>query len=95
MALFSNVISGSFYRFVKDVVGTSVDDNEVPRFPDDTQFHPGTTFQIVRQPHAWPAHSTEGLFYTILVMGSEYNVHAADVEHGSERLSDAGRIVSN
>jgi hypothetical protein len=95
MGLFSNVISGSSYRFTKEVIGSSVDDNEKPRFPDDTHFEPGTEFQIARQPHAWPAHSAEGLFYTILVKGSEYNVHAADVEHGAERLSGTSRTTSN
>ena len=94
MGLFTNVLS-TFYRFTREVVGTSVDDRENPRFPDDTHFEPGTTFQIARQPHGWEAYPGNDLFYTIVVMGSEYNVRATDVEHAAERLSGAGRIVAN
>ena len=95
MSLFTNIFPGTYYRFTKEVVGTSVDDNENPRFPDDTPFESGTEFQIVRQPHAWAAHLDADLFYTILVKGSEYNVRASDLDRGSERLAGADRVFSN
>ncbi len=94
MGLFTNTFTGTLYRFTKEVVGTSVDDNEVPRFLEDTHFEPGTEFRIVRGRHAWAHHPQQNSYYTIWVKGSEYNVLAQDVEGARELLSQAGTMAS-
>ncbi|MCL4401777.1 MAG: hypothetical protein M1436_03805 [Acidobacteria bacterium] len=72
------------HRLARAVRATNIDDDERPRFPDDTELPAGIEFVVKQRRHSWPPHPDTELFYTIETRGARYNVAADDLEPAME-----------